>query len=202
MCRGPITSVEWCPYESSMLATTSADGRLCCWDLAVERDPEEEVNLADSSNANAPSDLPPQLLFEHGGQQDIKEASHLHSSQPLTSAHLPNFLDDSLFHAQFKSCSRLYKGLPPFLPYHWLGDESSVFYVLGDGPPHLCKLGNVGVKQLLNPHKVQQVLAGDFSWWDPNDIVALSYLLRGSYRRLHSACHEACSKTSIAFYWS
>ena len=136
-----------------MLATTSADGRLCCWDLAVERDPEEEVNLADSSNANAPSDLPPQLLFEHGGQQDIKEASHLHSSQPLTSARLPDFLFNSLFHAQSKSRSHLYKGLPPFLPYHRLRDESSIFLVLADGLPHLCKLGNMGKKQLLTPAK-------------------------------------------------
>ncbi len=38
---GPVTSVEWCPYESSMLATTSADNQLAVWDLALERDPGE-----------------------------------------------------------------------------------------------------------------------------------------------------------------
>lgn len=36
---GPVTSVEWCPYESSMLATTSSDNQLAVWDLALERDP-------------------------------------------------------------------------------------------------------------------------------------------------------------------
>lgn len=37
--RGPVTSVEWCPYEPSMLATTGADNQLAVWDLALERDP-------------------------------------------------------------------------------------------------------------------------------------------------------------------
>ncbi len=37
--RGPVTAVEWCPFESSMLATTSADNQLAVWDLALERDP-------------------------------------------------------------------------------------------------------------------------------------------------------------------
>ena len=49
--RGPITSVEWSCYESSMLATTGADNQLAIWDLAVERDPEEEVALGISQNA-------------------------------------------------------------------------------------------------------------------------------------------------------
>jgi ribosome assembly protein RRB1 len=71
--RGPVTSVEWCPYESSMLATTSADNQLAVWDLALERDPEEEAALAPESNALAPDNLPPQLLFVHSGQSDMKE---------------------------------------------------------------------------------------------------------------------------------
>ena len=77
ICRQPITSIEWCPYEASMLSTTSADGQLCCWDLAVERDPEEEMLMADKNNANVPSDIPPQLLFVHGGQSDVKEVTPL-----------------------------------------------------------------------------------------------------------------------------
>ena len=40
-CSGPVTSVEWCPYESSMLCTTSSDNQLAVWDLALERDPGE-----------------------------------------------------------------------------------------------------------------------------------------------------------------
>ncbi len=75
--RGAVTSVEWCPAESSMLATTSADGSAAVWDLALERDPEEEAAAAAAMSAAAPDDLPPQLLFVHGGQGDLKEA-HWH----------------------------------------------------------------------------------------------------------------------------
>ena len=60
-----------------MLATTSADGSAAVWDLALERDPEEEAAAAAAMNAAAPDDLPPQLLFVHGGQGDLKEA-HWH----------------------------------------------------------------------------------------------------------------------------
>ena len=68
MRRGPVTSVEWCPFESSMLGTTSSDGQVAVWDLALERDPEEEAALAAHMNAASPDDLPPQLLFVHLGQ--------------------------------------------------------------------------------------------------------------------------------------
>lgn len=63
-----MTSVEWCPFESSVLTTTSGDGQLAVWDLALERDPEEEAALAASMNAASPDDLPAQLLFVHLGQ--------------------------------------------------------------------------------------------------------------------------------------
>ena len=66
--RGPVTSVEWCPAEATMLATSSADGQLAVWDLAVERDPEEEAALAAHMNAASPEDLPAQLLFVHLSQ--------------------------------------------------------------------------------------------------------------------------------------
>jgi ribosome assembly protein RRB1 len=79
--RGPITSVEWAPFEASMLSTTSADDTLAIWDLAVERDPEEEAALALETNVAAPEDLPPQLLFVHAGQKDMKEA-HWHGQIP------------------------------------------------------------------------------------------------------------------------
>ncbi len=51
-----------------MLATSSADGQLAVWDLAVERDPEEEAALAASMNAASPEDVPAQLLFVHLSQ--------------------------------------------------------------------------------------------------------------------------------------
>lgn len=66
--RGPVTSVEWSPFESSVLTTTSGDGQLAVWDLALERDPEEEAALVASMNAASPDDLPAQLLFVHLGQ--------------------------------------------------------------------------------------------------------------------------------------
>ena len=51
--------------------------QLAVWDLALERDPEEEAALAPETNALAPENLPAQLLFVHGGQADPKEA-HWH----------------------------------------------------------------------------------------------------------------------------
>ncbi len=51
------------------------------WDLALERDPEEEAALAPEGNAAAPEDLPAQLLFLHAGQHDLKEL-HWHAQVP------------------------------------------------------------------------------------------------------------------------
>lgn len=79
--KKPVTSVEWCPYESSMLSTTSADNTCGIWDLALERDPEEEAALAPDTNVSAPEDLPAQLLFLHAGQNNVKEA-HWHHQIP------------------------------------------------------------------------------------------------------------------------
>ncbi|GLC41148.1 hypothetical protein PLESTB_001796300 [Pleodorina starrii] len=79
--RSHVTSVEWCPYEGSMLASCSADNQLAVWDLALERDPEEEAALAPEGNAAAPEDLPAQLLFLHAGQSDLKEL-HWHPQIP------------------------------------------------------------------------------------------------------------------------
>ena len=75
-----------------MLATTGADGQLAVWDLALERDPEEEAALAPESNALAPDNLPPQLLFVHGGQQDMKEVHWHPQARGRTAAGLPGLL--------------------------------------------------------------------------------------------------------------
>jgi ribosome assembly protein RRB1 len=70
-----ITSIEWSPHEASTLAVTSEDHQLTIWDLALERDAEEEAEFRAKmkEQANAPDDLPPQLLFIHQGQKDLKE---------------------------------------------------------------------------------------------------------------------------------
>ncbi|KAG0618694.1 hypothetical protein M758_4G085700 [Ceratodon purpureus] len=76
----PITSIEWSPHESSTLAVTSADHQLTIWDFALERDPEEEAQYQarlKQPQAEVPEDLPPQLLFVHQGQKDLKEC-HWH----------------------------------------------------------------------------------------------------------------------------
>jgi len=63
---GPITSVEWCPQDSSVFAASGEDNQVTQWDLAVEKE----------GNSEEP-EVPPQLLFVHQGQQDIKEV-HWH----------------------------------------------------------------------------------------------------------------------------
>ncbi|CAM6100422.1 unnamed protein product [Calypogeia fissa] len=77
----PITSIEWSPHEASTLAVTCADNQLTVWDLSLERDEEEEAEyqaeILKQQQAETPSDLPPQLLFVHLGQKDLKEA-HWH----------------------------------------------------------------------------------------------------------------------------
>ncbi|KAF8706466.1 hypothetical protein HU200_030739 [Digitaria exilis] len=53
------------------------------WDLSLEKDAEEEAEFRAKmkEQANAPEDLPPQLLFIHQGQRDLKEL-HWHPQIP------------------------------------------------------------------------------------------------------------------------
>nr|CAB3490828.1 unnamed protein product [Digitaria exilis] len=78
-----ITSIEWSPHEASSLAVTSEDHQLTIWDLSLEKDAEEEAEFREKmkEQANAPEDLPPQLLFIHQGQRDLKEL-HWHPQIP------------------------------------------------------------------------------------------------------------------------
>ncbi len=79
----PITSIEWNPSDSSVFAASGSDDQLTQWDLSVERDPE-----AASETQDEPS-VPPQLLFIHQGQTDIKEL-HWHPQLPgviISTAH-------------------------------------------------------------------------------------------------------------------
>ncbi|OIS99902.1 PREDICTED: glutamate-rich WD repeat-containing protein 1 isoform X2 [Nicotiana attenuata] len=81
--KHPITSVEWSPHEPSTVAVSSSDNQLTIWDLSLERDEEEEAEFKAKmkEEVNAPTDLPPQLLFVHQGQKDLKEL-HWHSQIP------------------------------------------------------------------------------------------------------------------------
>ena len=72
----PITSIEWSPFDESTLAVASADNSLTIWDLSLEADTDEQAAdgaAAAADGAAADDDVPPQLMFVHMGQNDIKE---------------------------------------------------------------------------------------------------------------------------------
>ncbi|XP_037532818.1 glutamate-rich WD repeat-containing protein 1 [Nematolebias whitei] len=71
---GPITSVEWSPADSSVFAASGADDVISQWDLSVE---SSDVG----ARVEGVKDLPPQLLFLHQGQSEIKEI-HWHPQIP------------------------------------------------------------------------------------------------------------------------
>ncbi|KAG1050433.1 hypothetical protein G6F43_007296 [Rhizopus delemar] len=73
--HGPITSIEWHPTEESVLAVSGADNQLTLWDLSVEPDSEQDGQMTTHE------EVPPQLLFVHQGQEDIKEL-HFHKQIP------------------------------------------------------------------------------------------------------------------------
>uniref|UniRef100_A0A0C9RTU2 Glutamate-rich WD repeat-containing protein 1 n=2 Tax=Fopius arisanus TaxID=64838 RepID=A0A0C9RTU2_9HYME len=79
----PVTTVEWHPEEATVFASGGADDQIAQWDLSVEIDQEEEPGDKELA------DLPPQLLFIHQGQSDVKEL-HWHPQIPgvlISTAH-------------------------------------------------------------------------------------------------------------------
>uniref|UniRef100_A0A674GTG5 Glutamate-rich WD repeat-containing protein 1 n=1 Tax=Taeniopygia guttata TaxID=59729 RepID=A0A674GTG5_TAEGU len=76
--RGPITSVQWHPGESGVLAAAGEDDVVTQWDLGVERDPEVGEGPGDGEGLR---ELPPQLLFLHQGEREVKEL-HWHPQCP------------------------------------------------------------------------------------------------------------------------
>ncbi|VVA99642.1 unnamed protein product [Arabis nemorensis] len=78
--KHPITSIEWSAHEASTLAVSSSDNQLTIWDLSLEKDAEEEAEFRAQTKeeVNTPQDLPPQLLFVHQGQKNLKEL-HWHN---------------------------------------------------------------------------------------------------------------------------
>ncbi|KAG6821387.1 hypothetical protein H0H93_014184 [Arthromyces matolae] len=79
--KAPITSIEWHPTEDSVFAASGADNQVTLWDLAVEQDDDETGAMDDMPDEGRT--VPPQLLFVHQGQQDIKEI-HWHPQIPGT----------------------------------------------------------------------------------------------------------------------
>lgn len=79
--RAPVTSIEWHPTEDSIFAASGADDQVTLWDLAVEQDDEETGAMEETPEGG--QDIPPQLLFVHQGQKDVKEV-HWHPQIPGT----------------------------------------------------------------------------------------------------------------------
>jgi ribosome assembly protein RRB1 len=59
---------------------SGADDQITIWDLAVEEDEDEAGSSAQDQDPGM-KEVPPQLLFVHQGQKDIKEV-HWHSQIP------------------------------------------------------------------------------------------------------------------------
>ncbi|CAG5096171.1 Similar to Grwd1: Glutamate-rich WD repeat-containing protein 1 (Mus musculus) [Cotesia congregata] len=70
-----VTTVEWHPDESAVFASGGADDQIDQWDLSVESD-------SAAGESELPN-LPPQLMFIHQGQSDVKEL-HWHPQCPGT----------------------------------------------------------------------------------------------------------------------
>jgi len=82
---GPITSLEWSPEEESVLAASGEDDQITLWDLQAEVDTSDPAAAAAMAAAAAQQpnlqEIPPQLLFIHQGQRQIKEL-HFHPQLP------------------------------------------------------------------------------------------------------------------------
>ncbi|KAJ8949993.1 hypothetical protein NQ318_002403 [Aromia moschata] len=69
----PVVTVEWHHTDSAVFASGGADNQIALWDLSVEKDSESSTEEIEG--------LPPQLLFIHQGQTNIKEL-HWHPQLP------------------------------------------------------------------------------------------------------------------------
>jgi ribosome assembly protein RRB1 len=70
-----VTSVEWAYHDPTVFASSGDDNQVVQWDLAVERDGEQ------SEGDGEGVEVPPQLLFIHQGQREVKEL-HWHPQLP------------------------------------------------------------------------------------------------------------------------
>ena len=74
--NAPITSIEWHPTDDSVLCVGSEDNSVTLWDMSVEADSEVGLDKVDAEKK-----VPPQLLFIHQGQSNVKEV-HWHKQAP------------------------------------------------------------------------------------------------------------------------
>jgi len=96
--KGAITSLEWAYDDENVFVVSSEDNQVTMWDMSLEADEEAEMAMLGAAGkgaaagagkpAGVPStrdprlaDIPPQLLFIHGGQEEVKEA-HFHRQMP------------------------------------------------------------------------------------------------------------------------
>lgn len=81
-----ISSIRWDPHDESVLAVAAADNTVTVWDLSMEADTEQALAgtlgaaaAAQGGSGGAATDgldtLPPQLLFVHQGQSDLREVT-------------------------------------------------------------------------------------------------------------------------------
>jgi len=68
-----ITAIEWHPWDSTILASGGDDDQIALWDFSLEADPDTQNQNNDDGDDDELKNLPPQLLFIHQGQKEIKE---------------------------------------------------------------------------------------------------------------------------------
>ncbi|EER10846.1 glutamate rich WD-repeat protein, putative [Perkinsus marinus ATCC 50983] len=65
-------SVDWHPYDETLLAVASADNTVSLWDMSVEADDDEEAQ-GGQGHLEGEEDYPAQMMFLHQGQTGVKE---------------------------------------------------------------------------------------------------------------------------------
>lgn len=78
--KQPITSIDWCPYEDSMIAVSSSDDSVTVWDLSATHD-DDVAAEPEAGKDEFLDTVPEQLLFLHRGIFDPKEL-HWHKQIP------------------------------------------------------------------------------------------------------------------------
>ncbi|KAF4719483.1 hypothetical protein FOZ62_009400, partial [Perkinsus olseni] len=68
--RDAVTSVDWHPYDETLLAVASADNTVSLWDMSVEADDDEAQG---GQHLEGEEDYPAQMMFLHQGQTGVKE---------------------------------------------------------------------------------------------------------------------------------